>query len=39
VCPANAVPEVQEQVRREGGEVSPLRHGHAVAAALRRFLE
>ena len=39
VCPANAVPEVQEQVRREGGEVSPLRHGHAVAAALRRFLD
>ncbi len=39
VCPANAVPEVQEQVRREGGEVSQLRHGHAVVAALRRFLE
>lgn len=39
VCPANAVPEVRAQVRREGGEVSTRRHGHAVAAALRRFLE
>lgn len=38
VCPANAVPEVQAQVRREGGEVSPLRHGRAVAAALGRWV-
>lgn len=39
VCPANAVPEVREQVRREGGEVSLLPHGHATAEALRRWLD
>lgn len=37
-CPANAVPEVKEQVARQGGEVSELSHGHAVAAALRRWM-
>ena len=36
-CPANAVPAVKEQVARQGGEVSELSHGHAVAAALRRW--
>ncbi len=36
-CPANAVPAVKEQVAREGGEVSELSHGLAVAAALRRW--
>lgn len=36
-CPANAVPAVKEQVARQGGEVSELNHGHAVAAALRRW--
>lgn len=38
LCPANAVPAVQEQVRREGGEVSPLRHGYALSAALSRWV-
>ncbi len=38
VCPANAVPAVREQVRREGGEVSPHPHGHALAAALSRWV-
>lgn len=37
LCPANAIPEVQEQVLQEGGEVGSLEHGHAVAAALERL--
>jgi HAD superfamily hydrolase (TIGR01484 family) len=36
VCPSNAVPEVRQQVEAEGGELSALAHGHAVADALRR---
>jgi hypothetical protein len=39
VCPANAIPEVREQVRRQGGEVSPLPHGHALADTLSRWLD
>ena len=38
LCPANAEPEVREQVITQGGEVSELRHGYAVAAALERWL-
>jgi hypothetical protein len=38
LCPGNAEPEVQAQVTAEGGEVSGLRHGYAVAAALERWL-
>jgi len=38
MCPANAEPEVRDQVTAQGGEVSELRHGYAVAAALERGL-
>jgi hypothetical protein len=38
LCPANAEPEVRQQVIEQGGEVSELRHGYAVAAALGRWL-
>jgi hydroxymethylpyrimidine pyrophosphatase-like HAD family hydrolase len=38
LCPGNAEPEVRAQVKAEGGEVSELAHGFAVAAALRRWL-
>jgi hydroxymethylpyrimidine pyrophosphatase-like HAD family hydrolase len=36
-CPANAVPEVQELVRRSGGYVSPHPWGEGVADAIRHF--
>lgn len=38
LCPNNAEPEVRAQVKAEGGEVSELAHGFAVAATLRRWL-
>jgi hydroxymethylpyrimidine pyrophosphatase-like HAD family hydrolase len=38
-CPANAMPAVKAQVTAQGGLVSDLPHGHAVAAALRQWIE
>lgn len=38
VCPANAIAAVKRQVTAQGGEVSPLAHGFAVAAALEACL-
>jgi hydroxymethylpyrimidine pyrophosphatase-like HAD family hydrolase len=37
-APANAVPEVKAAVLRQGGFVSELSHGHAVAGALQAIL-
>jgi hypothetical protein len=36
-CPANAIPEVQDCVRRSGGWVAAARWGDGVAEALRHF--
>lgn len=38
-CPSNAVREVQEMVRRNGGYVSPYPWGEGVADAIRHFSE
>ncbi len=38
-CPSNAVPEVQELVRRNAGYVSPYPWGEGVADAIRHFSE
>ncbi len=38
-CPSNAVREVQETVRRNGGYVSPYPWGEGVADAIRHFSE
>ena len=38
-CPSNAVAEVQEVVRRNGGYVSPYPWGEGVADAIRHFSE
>jgi HAD superfamily hydrolase (TIGR01484 family) len=37
-APANAVPEVQAAVRRQGGYVSPRAHGQGVADAIKYYL-
>lgn len=37
LAPSNAVPDVKAAVRREGGRVSLLQHGHAVAEELDRI--
>jgi len=37
-APANAIPEVKAAVLRQGGFVSELPHGHAVAGALQAIL-
>jgi HAD superfamily hydrolase (TIGR01484 family) len=38
-APGNAVPEVKELLRSQGGHVSEGEHGHGVAEALERYLE
>lgn len=38
VAPANAIPEVQDQVRRAGGYVSDRRQGDGVLAGIEHFL-
>lgn len=37
-APGNAIPDVQAAVRRDGGYVSPLLHGHGIADAMKHFL-
>jgi hypothetical protein len=37
-CPANAIPEVKEAVRRSGGYVATKQHGAGVHEALQHFL-
>jgi HAD superfamily hydrolase (TIGR01484 family) len=38
-APANAVEEVKDRVRREGGYVSQLPHGYGVAEAIKYYLQ
>jgi len=38
-APSNAVPAVKELVRRQGGYLSALSHGHGVADALQHYLD
>lgn len=37
-APANAVPEVQAAVRRQGGYVSAFAHGQGVGDAIKHYL-